>query len=647
MAQAEYQRCTDKFFVNPYTFVDIDRNTKKVADAEEFYQKEELHTGYLECKLVTRTPLGIPDDERKQVDDEKHASYPFFSACGAHPLIPGSSLRGVVRSVYETVSDSCLSTMQENTGLSFRVGVTDAYDPGLLIREKEADGEAQWRLYKAKKYLIPCKGRGYKSLEGVPCFRVENADGKRVIRYKGKTYRHGDPVSFKTADVEPHRKNGSQIWAGVVESIQPGTTGEAYIYIGENFSKKHGEGIFKKGERCAVSERQIEDALSLLKKSLDIYRNEAVNKEYPKGHTGYAGFEHAVKAGVLPVWVSPEGHPLRFSMAAVGRSFVGKSLNELVDKKAPCRKRKALCEACRLFGMAGRESLGSRVRFSDAEAVRISKIHHSVTLKELGQPRYSYLPFHAKGRAVKSYDDGNVQIRGRKFYWHNLAINENLGICSTEEKTSRNATLDLVGTGSEFLFRVYYDGISRKQLEQLEWALTLGENTEESRLCHKIGHGKPLGLGSCKIVALSAVERSTEDGGELVYRISRETDRDKLAGKIDKEWETGLSCRELLKVCDMDAVKGEDITYPYIVADVPEDQRRGNNVYANHQWFTSNKGRRKGDPSAQMLPDIMAEDQQLKLYEIVKNTQGNSYKYNGKDRKYGQKKNYDSRGKRY
>ena len=186
MAQAEYQRCTDKFFVNPYTFVDIDRNTKKVADAEEFYQKEELHTGYLECKLVTRTPLGIPDDERKQVDDEKHASYPFFSACGAHPLIPGSSLRGVVRSVYETVSDSCLSTMQENTGLSFRVGVTDAYDPGLLIREKEADGEAQWRLYKAKKYLIPCKGRGYKSLEGVPCFRVENADGKRVIRYKGR-----------------------------------------------------------------------------------------------------------------------------------------------------------------------------------------------------------------------------------------------------------------------------------------------------------------------------------------------------------------------------------------------------------------------------------------------------------------------------
>lgn len=628
----QYKQCEDKFFVNPYTFVDVDWKAKKVEDAEEFYQKESLHTGYLECTLVTRTPLGIPDNEKKQVEGNGHAKYPFFSVCDGEPLIPGSSIRGVIRSVYETVSDSCLSTMQENTGLSFRVGNRNAYKPGLLIRE-----EGQWRLYTAKKYLIPCGGPDYKPLGIDFGFRAEDAAGKRVIRDNKNIYEYGDQVAFSPANLEPHKKNGRQVWDGVVGSMQPSTRGGAYVYIGETFSNKHGEGIFKKGKPCAASREQIEEALVLLKESLKIYRDKAVNKGYEKDHTGYAGFERAEKAGVLPVWFSQEGSLLRFTMAAVGRSFAGRSLNELAGKKAPCRKRGALCEACKLFGMTGEDAIGSRVRFSDAEAVRISKMHDSVTLKELGLPRYSYLPFHAKGQggAVKSYDDRNVEIRGRKFYWHNPDINKDLGICRTKERTLRNATLDLVDTDSEFRFRVYYDGISGKQLERLKWTLTLGENREDGRLCHKIGHGKPLGLGSCKIVVRAQVDRCTEAGEELVYGIICETDRDKLAGKIDEAWQRGKSYQGLMKVCDMDAVKGENVTYPYIVSDVPEAQRRNKNAYANHQWFTSNKGRRNEDPPAQLLPDVTDEDQRLKLYEIEENARGGGNRKNDNNRKNG------------
>ena len=46
---------------------------------------------------------------------------------------------------------------------------------------------------------------------------------------------------------------------------------------------------------------------------------------------------------------------------------------------------------------------------------------------------------------------------------------------------------------------VYFDRITRAQLEELAFVLTLGENTPASPRLHKIGHGKPVGYGSCKI----------------------------------------------------------------------------------------------------------------------------------------------------
>ncbi|HCT93107.1 MAG TPA: TIGR03986 family CRISPR-associated RAMP protein [Lachnospiraceae bacterium] len=651
----QYKRCEDVFFVNPYTFVDVDRKTKQVEDAEEIYQKESLHTGYLECKLVTRTPLGIPDDEKKQVDGNGHAKYPFFSVCDGEPLIPGSSIRGVIRSVYETVSDSCLSTMQENTGLSFRVENNNAYEPGLLIRENN-----QWQLYTAERYRIPCKKKNSD-------FKMEIRDGKRVITYGGKIYQYGDPVSFKIAGINGYGRSSRPRGNRAICSMQPVTTGDAYVYIGEAFSNKKSEGVFKKKERCRISTGQINTALELLEESLNVYRNRSVNKIYqenPKNsekgqgiweiHTGYAGFERAKRAGVLPVWYTRKNGLLRFSMAAIGRFFAKKTLNDLVGKKVPCKERGELCDACKLFGMTGGRSIGSRVRFSDAEFVGDEKKDErmtSATLKELALPRYSYLPFHVKGRSreVKSYDDPGVEIRGRKFYWHNLnlKIDDGLKIYETKEKTQRNITLELVEAGNEFRFRVFYDGISREQLEQLKWVLTLGENREDSRLCHKIGHGKPLGLGSCKIVVLSEVERSTGVGEELSYGITCETDRAKLAGEIDETWKKRQSYRGLLKVCDLDAVKGEKVKYPYIETDGMIKQGENENDYANHQWFKRNK------KDMRQLPDVLEEDQRLNPYAVKSDMRGSDHRKNsntrhlGNSRKYDESKNISRNRKKY
>ena len=68
-------------------------------------------------------------------------------------------------------------------------------------------------------------------------------------------------------------------------------------------------------------------------------------------------------------------------MANIGRLTYSKSLNDHLNKKAPCKKRAELCPACRLFGMAGDtgNSLGSRIRFTDA----ICMTEEKISLEEL------------------------------------------------------------------------------------------------------------------------------------------------------------------------------------------------------------------------------------------------------------------------
>lgn len=96
-------------FINPYNFVPVDlRNTGRANAAE---RSEELLTGYFQCQVRCRTPLAIPDVEHREDLGRQHYKYPFFSLDGS-PVIPGSAVRGVIRSVYETITDSCFGSVQ-------------------------------------------------------------------------------------------------------------------------------------------------------------------------------------------------------------------------------------------------------------------------------------------------------------------------------------------------------------------------------------------------------------------------------------------------------------------------------------------------------------------------------------------------------
>lgn len=461
-------------FVNPYDFVSFKKSrveqSRKKAPVE---MNADLHMGYMQCRIITRTPLAIPDTKERfqnPGDPDGHYQYPFMRI-GDRKVIPGSSIRGSLRSVYEAVTDSCMRTAADEQ-ITRRVKPGKYFSPAVLIRRED-----RWHLYQAEK----CKLQN--QLDGTP------SDNK--VRLKGgRTICWGEKVS------------GEVTGSGTKKSFQIADYGrsDGYVFVGEPFGSKNAKvKIFICGSEISTDTNNV---LNMLDSEIAVYQDPAINRNLntspeqekkaarEERHSGYCGYEQAKENGIIPIWYrkEKENNMLYVSPASIGRKTYQKSMHQLVG--TPCSDRNALCPACTLFGMIGGNDsagYGSRVRVTDAICVEGKDAQTTlVTLKELGKPRISYLPFYSeKG---KSYDERGAEVRGRKLYWHHPTAATDPSQYETREKTKRNATMELQNPGSEFTFRLYFDGITNQELQELEWLVTLGDNKADSNMCHHIGH---------------------------------------------------------------------------------------------------------------------------------------------------------------
>lgn len=95
-----------ELFVNPYHFVSLQKKGRGRTEAVS--SDGNVLTGYISCRLSIKTPLVLPDSS-----DKKGAKYNFYNVSGK-PMIPGSGIRGCIRSTYEAVTNSCLSVLSDN-----------------------------------------------------------------------------------------------------------------------------------------------------------------------------------------------------------------------------------------------------------------------------------------------------------------------------------------------------------------------------------------------------------------------------------------------------------------------------------------------------------------------------------------------------
>lgn len=631
-----YTFSNNNYFINPYTFVEGEE-TKKY----EGMTKKGSNTGVFTCRIYPKTPILVPDPFDKEVFREsistsdsgeeiktEHYSYKFLhigDEKNIKPIIPGSSIRGPLRNMYETLTDSCYATARPDQYITARP--KKAFEPALLKKNGNI-----WELCSATRYKFQIN-EYFKELGKSTDPNISS------MSYLSAAKKYGKPVKFDEY-LNRVNVNNRVITQYFAKNIGSSTAvKEGYYYVGEYISNKKYESIFvKKNEIKNITPNSIKQAFDALKDTLKVYRDEKVNQKFVKSivkwnadqHGGYANVDldaFEKNGGVLPIWYKEVNGKYYFSLASIGRFKYYTPIDSILKKKnkMPCADLKKLCKACSLFGMVGNEEgLGSSIRITDAIFEgNISDSIKEYNLTELRTPHPSYLPFYAKtDNYLSGYDDPKCNIRGRKFYWHFKPDYNKLNNLHEDKVDTKMCGID---KGS-FTFKVYFENISDEQLAELATLLCLGENDKDGKRCYKLGHGKPLGFGSAKIVVekLDIREFKSQD---TQYKIESYND---LAIDL-KNWDLlkddkfneplikiGNSLDNISKVLNLKTNNNNEVKYPNIInRSGRPDNTLNDNDLASSQWFSQNWmfGRRDAIPTY-TLPDYKDENQSLKSVEF-------------------------------
>jgi len=598
-------------FVNPYHFVEIgDKCSKKSIN--EYPSKKGI-TGWIEYSVKTLTPVFITNVTnnkafQKRFNVSNMHSYDFFSyedLSGIQegpvepkaPVLPGSEIRGVIRSAFEAVTNSCLSVVDEDERIFRRPVEVKAGKPGIL--KKKGD---KWYLYECERYGIKVKDN--------------NKDKNRNFKSELKKYKWEHEIWFKeggTYEKYIKKNKSNKVLFKLVSDISKTEKNgyeKGYLHKGEDFVKKHHDSIFcilnKNDNSIEIPKEVVEN----FKYSLKLYADSKINKHLKKGHNGYKHINP--KDDFFLVYYHKVCDSLYYiSPAAMGREVYKKRLKDILDTYSPCSSENCICPACKLFGFVSEngknsKALASKVRFGDAEFVKTnsSLFHKPIVLNELSSPKISASEFYLKKpnekaeywtydyvkskHQNKKYVLNNPKILGRKFYWHQKIKK----VEEAKEKSERNVGIRPLNAQAEFKGKIYFNKITEKELNTLIWVLTIGNSEEHA---HKIGMGKPLGLGSIRFYCDSVKIRTLNaEGNNIKHAIE---DRNYDINSIENELRNNPGFEDFLKLTNFEK------------APTPVQYPSNNQNKEHYKWFANNK---KGGKFHQNLTEVNVKYPYLK-----------------------------------
>ena len=509
-------------FVNPYTFVPLPR--KVVCGQPPGHdpgpdEARERYVGALEVTWRIQSPLAIPTEE--------------WGSIGGDVRIPGSSIKGAVRSTHEMLFGGCLRQVDLGYRPTYRQLPT-------------MDALKDWRMAVVldDDEVLLCEKEDPK--------RRSSIDSKALCERVGDRARTGDVVAVNSDD---DWKDRSEL--RVAERFQV-LQRPAEVSGYENLAGCYVVLITKKGarrdavratwywslgkltrERATFSEKATRDfSWAMMEARPDGER--WINVFRGKTKLGQArGNEHALEPGSV-IWVKArDGMVTAIKLSQFWRERSKECLGDRIPQETkPCDgENLRLCPSCSVFGSADtlndqadtderrregdQRSYAAHVRFGSAIGVDLQG--DEVTLAPLGQPHLgaglTYLEPTSPEAAPASRDerwsrwdsDGTPkrQLRGRKFYWHSnperqldhLKRTQGVGDVPGRHLKREHHGADMctkaqLVTGGTFRQTITFDGLDRFGVASLLAALQPGRLLGDGEFALHLGRGKPLGLGS-------------------------------------------------------------------------------------------------------------------------------------------------------
>jgi len=493
-------RLREQRYHNPYNFIPaIPRNAlpaeSELAD-HIFTAHDKLDpqrwTGRLHVRMATETPLLIPD---LPIDpNAEHKVYPIRVDAEGRPLLAATSVKGMLRSAYEAVTNS-------------RMGVFAGHDVPLGMRREShtgldmvpvrivagAGGGLQAELYLGTTEIDPTgQGRPKGDMmyaAWLPSYHFSTDGVSNISRWK-----HGDYVERFLAVAVPHERGAKfSYWRVVPDNYKgpekPTEFHGGWVCIsGRNMppgKKKHDERIFFNAGGRTPTRIAVTDVQQLRWKNLiDNYyqanerdiRNGAVcppalgrDCEYSR-HIREWETERELKEGTLCYasvrWNDRSLELVGLFPVMISRDLQGAAPDELLDASVrPAPDIKHLSPADRVFGWVKDGVSGSDELSAYRGNLRVGSVHcetsdaivslsrsdlQGLPLAIMGQPKPEQARFYAAADQLGTAQRNGISkqaalyapgkgLRGRKVYPHQN-VPEGYWSNPTEDRTQTEMT---------------------------------------------------------------------------------------------------------------------------------------------------------------------------------------------------------------
>jgi hypothetical protein len=441
----------------PYNFIPLNTKILKAENPHTFdsFDFGNLNTGYIELEIKNLTPFFTRGEGESN-----------FEVNGI-PAIPGASLRGMIRSLSEIMSAAKFTTFNDDQ-LYFRAvaeqGGTSA-NLKQVYYDQFTDSKAGFLKYNEGKYFIE------ESIEGPV------RDNEAVFtKFKYELSKCKNYWLIMTGIIPYKDKKGQSIKSKRPHKINVNTNGEKFeienniIELYENDDNREPGGA--------------------MKNILDLCHNDPIFKD-----CGVPVFFN-VKANK----VTSFGHTLKYRInypKTISKFVVQDKITELDYPSA-------------MFGfIKDDDQISGRLFFEDALCqTPLKDIKYKLAIpKILNSPKPTtfqhYIEqLHGKDTAIKdltNWGSSEGKIRGYKMYWHRNTSKSTKQTWILREDTSKlnkveTPPIKAIESQVTFFSRIRFENLSDKELGLLLLVLDLPTGCK-----HKLGLGKPLGLGSLSI----------------------------------------------------------------------------------------------------------------------------------------------------
>lgn len=538
----------------PYNFVPLPEKAVTL-DGDKIPGHDEFNgiTGFIDCLLTTRSPLytrSAMDPEffkqwgdksfHELREDQKKKLAQCFSLDNAEvPVIPGSSLRGMIRTLVEIIGYGKVQPVTDQLKVTFRAVAAASDDPLAQPYKQMLEGVKAGYVERRGNtwYIQPAQTpTNLGLLENAPFLKVKdqpelNTAIPALVRFTQNGYRpQYHDVRFD-CELAQDRKGKKY-----VRVINIGGRSSAGKYAGVLVCSGN---MAESGEAHSSKRKVYTLVLEPDRNSKSIPIPQQVIKDYIDSLTEFQKEPPFSKhLGCLI-----EGHPIFYlesngEVIAFGHTanfripawFMDKGKRRTITPldftpmNLRCSEETDLAEA--IFGYVEPQKQGKRpvskagrVFFGDArfesakDGIWLSE--NPITPKVLASPKPTTFQHYLVQDKSRQHDPDvkkqlahyatptqETAIRGHKSYWHkgNIGLDEIQEIPEKIDKAPKQYTrIKPVKAGVSFCFRIHFENLRNYELGALLWALALpGENDKD--YCHSIGMGKPLGLGAIKII---------------------------------------------------------------------------------------------------------------------------------------------------